>query len=821
MAKFFFFFFLCLCLLSWSITSITFTAAALSKKSIAELGEEEEDHINGRLKTYIIHVDSPKMVEKAEIFLEGLEKSMSKALTMISRSSSTTNNTNYYVVPRMIYSYKNILNGFAARLSEGQLSAIKANIPGFLHAIPDTIVPLATTHTPLFLGLLPAGGAASADMHGGGFSMIWNETVHFGRGVIVGVLDTGILPDHPSFSGDGMPSPPAKWKGRCDFNSSSSSISTCNNKIIGARTFLLGAEAKSSTTGEPRDTFGHGTHVASTAVGRFVGNASVLGNAAGTAVGMAPEAHLAVYKVCTERGCAGSDILAALDAAVEDGVDILSLSFGKADSKPFDQDPTAAGTLAAVEKGIFVCMAGGNDGPRESSISNEAPWMLTVGASTMDRTIRASVKLGNGAEYHGESLYQTSSQAAGASSQFLPLVYPGANGSSSAKFCSNNSSFVNVDVKGKIVVCDQGGGISRISKGEAVRAAGGAAFILASQEANAYTTLADAHVLLSSFVSFSDATKIKAYIASSSFPTAMIIPRGTLIGVGNIPAPTVAAFSSRGPSLQSKGILKPDIIGPGVNVLAGWPALGINDGDSNSPALMFNIISGTSMSTPHLSGIAALIKSAHPSWSPAMIRSALMTTAGNTNIAGQLIADEQLRWADLFSKGAGHVDPRRAINSPGLVYDIQPEDYIAYMCGLNYTDRQLAAVARRAVSCSSIKPIFDVELNYPSFSVEMGPSSTRKVSRTVTNVGQVQSTYKLEMVAPEGIEVDVSPVTLSFSRADQKLEYTVEFRRKSSTSTDNSAKKNKYAEGYLSWVSSDQLTIVRSAISITFIDTTQ
>ncbi|KAI0488418.1 hypothetical protein KFK09_028249 [Dendrobium nobile] len=578
--------------------------------------------------------------------------------------------------------------------------------PGFLFSTADTLVPLATTHTPEFLGLLSTAGVKPEGL--------WSES-DFGRGVIVAILDTGVMPNHPSFNDHGIGPPPEKWKGKCEFNASD-----CNNKIIGARAFLQGQTLGNNIgdAGSPLDTVGHGTHTASTAAGTFVANASALGSAQGTAVGMAPNAHLAVYKVCTDFGCAYTDILAGIDAAIEEGADVLSLSLG-GESMMFDLDPIAIGTFAAVEKGIFVSLAAGNSGPQHSSLSNEAPWMLTVGASTMDRAIQAKVKLGNGEEYEGESLYQTDLMAG----ELLLLVYPGASGSLPAKFCFNNS--LNMDVKGKIVICDRRDQMPRIQQGDVIKGAGGAGMILAAAQSDSYTTVAEAHVIPTSHVSYPAATKIKSYINTTGSPTATIIPQGTVIGFSSLHAPIMACFSSRGPSLQSKGILKPDIIGPGVSVLAGWPALPI--GPNNIPA-NFNMLSGTSMSTPHLSGIAALLKKANPTWSPAAIRSAIMTTAKNENTAGKPIQEEELNNADLFARGAGHVNPSNA-NNPGFVYDIQPSDYVAYLCGLNYNDTQVTVVTRRTVNCSTVDPIIDVELNYPTFSVEMRPGCSRKVNR--------------------------------------------------------------------------------------------
>jgi subtilisin family serine protease len=241
---------------------------------------------------------------------------------------------------------------------------------------------LQTTHTPLFLGFdaqhQGAGNVTSGDR---------------GAGVIIGVFDTGIFPDHPSFGDSGMPPAPSRWKGRCDFNGSA-----CNNKLIGARDFTT----ENVTNAPPVDEAGHGTHTASTAAVAVVPGAQVLGQATGVAAGMAPRAHIAVYKVFTEGGCSTADILAGVDAAVADGCDVISMSLG-GPSRQFHRDSIAIGTFGAMEKGVFVSMAAGNAGPESSTLLNEAPWMLTVAASTMDRSIRATVRLGNSLYFHGQS----------------------------------------------------------------------------------------------------------------------------------------------------------------------------------------------------------------------------------------------------------------------------------------------------------------------------------------------------------------------------------------------------------------------------------
>lgn len=268
----------------------------------------------------------------------------------------------------------------------------------------------------------------------------------------------------------------------------------------------------------------------------------------------------------------------------------------------------------------------------------------------------------------------------------------------------------------------------------------------------------------------------------------------------------VAAFSSRGPSLGSRGILKPDILGPGVNILAAWPASIENNTNTKSK---FNMISGTSMSCPHLSGVATLLKSAHPDWSPAAIKSAIMTIADVVNFARDPIEDEQFLPAKIFATGAGQVNPSRA-SDPGLVYDIKPEDSIPYLCGLNYTNRQVGVILKRRVDCSKESSIPEEQLNYPAFALTFELlSSSQTYTRTLTNVGEPKSSYSLEIVPPPGIEVRVEPKMLNFSELNQKIKYQVTFNRLSS------AANNTVVQGFLRWTS--QKHFVRSPIAVSLL----
>lgn len=722
------------------------------------------------LETYIVHVHPSPSSSKSLLTVEEREHWHKSFLPSDDVDSGET---------RLIYSYHNVISGFAARLTREELAEMESK-QGFLQANPDRLVPLLTTHTPEFLGL-------RQHEHG-----LWSDS-NFGKGIIIGVLDTGVNPNLPSFHDNGIiPPPPAKWKGSCEFGPS-----VCNNKLIGARNFIRGLNAmqqhSANLQAPPYDEEGHGTHTASTAAGMFVGNVSIEGQAKGTAVGMAPYAHVAIYKVCGKNGCADSDILAAMDSAIADGVDIMSLSLG-GPSQPFYSDSVAIGAFGATEKGIFVSCAAGNSGPSPSTLSNEAPWILTVGASTIDRKIRNMVKLGNGAQFYGESVHRPEGSP---STAVLPIVFPGSN-SSHAAVCAQGS-LSRINVTGKLVVCDAGT-VGRVEKGTVVKQAGGAAMIITNTKVQGYDTFADVHALPASHVSYVDGKKIKSYIDSASTPKASISFKGTVIG-RTVLAPVVPYFSSRGPNQADPNILKPDIVGPGMNILAAWPS------EIGTPGVKFNIISGTSMATPHLSGIAALLKSSHPDWSPAAIKSAIMTTATKTTNNHTLIPNQNLKPADLFAAGSGHVNPSTA-SHPGLIYDIRTGDYIAYLCGLQYTDDQVSAVARRAIKCSNIKPVPGVELNYPSFVVLLSDRERVKATRTVTNVGEPRSTYNVQVKAPRGTSVTVHPKKLAFSHAKETASYTVTFAGTGSAGGGNS-------EGYLRWISTDKKYVVNSPIMVT------
>ncbi|CAN6238910.1 unnamed protein product [Urochloa humidicola] len=697
---------------------------------------------------------------------------------------------------RLIYSYRHVVNGFAARLTADEVRAMSTK-DWFVKAIPEKTYRLMTTHTPQMLGLSGAGDAAAAG------SGLW-KTSNMGEGIIIGVLDDGIRPGHPSFDAAGMKPPPAKWKGRCDFNAT-----VCNNKLIGARSFYESAKWKWRGVDDPVlpvSEGSHGTHTASTAAGAFVPGASALGNGLGTASGMAPRAHVALYQVCFElegnKGCDRDDILAALDDAVEDGVDVLSLSLGDDEAGDFAYDPIALGGYTAISRGVFVSAAAGNMGPDHATVANEAPWLLTVAAATTDRRFLATVKLGDGAELDGESLFQPKN--------FLSVQRPLVRDLSDGK-CSDEKVLTPQHVGGKIVVCDSGGNLTSLEMGAALREAGAAGMVVITVEELGSVIQPKAHALPASQVTYAAGQKIRAYMNSTAIPTGELVLRGTVLG--NRDSPVVPAFSSRGPSKQNQGILKPDITGPGVNIIAGVPKpAGLMAPPPDPLAAKFDVLSGTSMAAPHLSGIAAVLKSAHPTWTPAAIKSALITTANPTDRAGKPIAAHDGAPADLLTVGAGFVDPVRALR-PGLVYDLTAADYVPYLCGLGYSDAEVNSIIHPMppVACAGMRAVAQKDLNYPTITafLDREPYAVT-VARVVTNVGRPRSVYVAKVEVPAELAVTVAPATLRFKKVNQAKSFTVTIRPAAA----GKPREKGIAEGKLEWVSSDN--VVRTPILVSF-----
>ncbi|XP_050228703.1 subtilisin-like protease SBT5.3 [Mercurialis annua] len=658
----------------------------------------------------------------------------------------------------IFYSYTNYINGFAATLEDDEVDEISKR-PEVVSVFPNEVNELHTTRSWEFLGLERNSQIPPESP--------WHKA-RFGEDVIIANLDTGVWPESESFNDEGMGPIPSKWKGGCDTNDGVK----CNRKLIGARYFNKGFEAGTgirlnSTFNTARDIDGHGTHTLATAGGGFVSGANLFGSANGTAKGGSPHARVASYKVCWP-GCYDADILAAFDAAIHDGVDILSISLG---SRPRDyfNHGISVGSFHAVKNGILVVCSAGNSGPFITA-SNVAPWILTVAASTIDRAFPSDVTLGNNKTFKGFS-FNTNSLPA---KKFYPLVYSAdakaVNVSASrARYCISGS-LEPTKVKGKIVYCEEGL-VPSVEKSLEVANAGGAAMILANQFSSE-TIIPDPHFLPTSVVSANDGFSILAYLYNTKSAIAYI-SGGT--EVGEVAAPLMASFSSPGPNAITPEILKPDITAPGVDILAAWTgALGPSSQPIDKRKVEFNIISGTSMSCPHVSGVAGLLKTLHPDWSPAAIRSAIMTTAKTRSNIRQPMYTDSFEMASPLNYGSGHIWPSRAMD-PGLVYDLNYKDYLNFLCSIGYNKTQISAFVDKSFNCPSANTSL-LNFNYPSITVP-NLSGTVTLTRTLKNVG-TPGVYTVRIDAPNGISVEVEPVSLKFDNVKEEKSFNVTLKAK-------------------------------------------
>ncbi|KAL0000608.1 hypothetical protein SO802_014389 [Lithocarpus litseifolius] len=571
---------------------------------------------NGAKKSYVVYMGAHS--HQFDASLQELDSVTNSHLDLLGSFVGST----VKAKDAIIYSYTRHINGFAAMLDEKEAAEI-AKDPNVISVFPNLPRKLHTTRSWEFLGLTKAGQIPD--------SSAW-KVGRFGEDVVIGTLDTGAWPESRSFQDTGFGPVPAKWRGICQPGHEDGV--RCNRKLIGVRYFNKGYAAALRTPlneslNSARDLEGHGTHTLSTAGGNFVPNASILNIGNGTASGGSPRARVAAYKVCwpeteTAGGCYDADIMAAVDAAISDGVDVLSMSIGGSAGNEFSTDAIAIGSFHAVTNNIAVVCSAGNAGPTRETVTNVAPWIFTVGASTTDRDFANYVSLGNKKQIKGTS-FSASGMPGG---KFYPLVSAAnaniANVSTTSALLCFAGSLDPIKVKGKVVLCLRGEN-ARVEKGTECLRAGAVGMILANNVTDEDDLSADPHVLPASHISYTDGQIIFAYLDSTKNPTASITDVKTLLGVK--PAPIMAAFSSRGPSNIEPKILKPDITAPGVSILSAYTEAVSPTGLVNDKRRFpYAVLSGTSMSCPHVAGIVGLLKTRYPHWSPSAIKSAIMTT---------------------------------------------------------------------------------------------------------------------------------------------------------------------------------------------------
>ncbi|GAB4824344.1 hypothetical protein Ancab_007232 [Ancistrocladus abbreviatus] len=638
----------------------------------------------------------------------------------------------------LIRSYTKSFNGFAAKLTEQEKERL-SSMKDVVSVFPSTKLQPLTTRSWDFMGL----------------SNTVQRNQSLESDIIIGVIDTGIWPESESFSDVGLGPIPKKWKGTCEREANF----TCNNKLIGAKLYTYDKTM--------RDTIGHGTHTASMAAGTVVKNASFYGLAQGTAKGGVPSAKIAAYKVCDSVGCDEYAILAAFDDAISDGVDLITVSIGGQYPAAIHRDAVAIGSFHAAVKGILTVQSAGNHGNFTGSVISVAPWVFSVAASTTDRHIIDKVVLGDGKTLIGDSVNSFTLE------EQAPLVL-GKDVAWGQGYCTDVqaelcwSTCLNPSlVKGKIVLCGQHEELNPAGRAvnEASRAGAlGAITVTKMKNVSFLVPLPAAGLSLDDFAA------VRSHTKATKSPTARILKSEVL---NDTAAPTVAPFSSRGPNYIAADILKPDITAPGVDILAAFsPAAPVTTSPTDKRSVKYSILSGTSMSCPHVAGAAAYVKSLHPNWSPSAIKSALMTTAqpmSATKNPGAEFVD------GAFAYGSGHVNPVKAAD-PGLVFEASTADYIQFLCGLGYTQEKIQEVTGEKTSCPKGKVWFPNDVNYPSFAARVSEtkSFSIKFHRTVTNVGVANSTYKANIDSNDSkLIIKVEPEVLSFKSLNETKSFDV------------------------------------------------
>ncbi|HEX6755350.1 MAG TPA: S8 family serine peptidase [Mycobacteriales bacterium] len=674
--------------------------------------------------------------------------------------------------------YSVTFNGFAASMTAGD-AALLARTAGVTAVVKDERRKLDTTRTPEFLGLTRPGGI---------WEQLGGPAKGAGAGIVVGSLDSGLWPESPSVAPLVKPKPVSRFHGTCQLGESWDA-SDCTTKVVGARYYTAGVTAgvgdiKTVFPYEylsARDADGHGTHTATTAAGNYGVPVTVAGQDFGKASGMAPNARISTYKICWGRteaaaGCYTSDSVQAIEDATTDGVDVINFSISG--SRTSSVDPVEVAFFGAADAGVFVATSAGNNGPGATTVAHNSPWLTTVAAGTLDRSATKSVTLGNGATYTGVGL--------GPAVPSSPLILSSAAALDGAPATDARLCFTGTldpaKTTGKIVVCDRGVN-ARTDKSKEVQRAGGVGMVLVNVAPSSLN--ADVHYVPTVHLNEVDGAAVKAY-AGGAGPTASL---GAGVLQFGSKAPQVAAFSSRGPALAADGdLLKPDVMAPGVDVLAGVSPDG-HDGR------LFDFVSGTSMSSPHVAGLAALLIQRHPGWSPMAVKSALMTTASLTDNKGAPISTDTGGTAGAFDYGSGHVDVNGAAD-PGLVYDSTATDWIRFLCGSG----QLTPTGSTCTAYGRIDPS---DLNQPNIAI--GALAGRQtVTRTVSDVSGRAGSYTVQVTAPAGVTVSVSPQTIKIP-AGGKASYQVTFTR-------TTAAFNSFVLGSLTWTSGRYA--VRSQVAV-------
>ncbi len=622
---------------------------------------------------------------------------------------------------KIIHRYDKVFTG-ASMVLAGEKIADVASLEGVTGVYLDEVRYIDTDASPEFIGA-PAvwdalGGQGSA-----------------GEGVVLGVLDSGIWPEHPSFSDPdplGKPyDPPSGGPYTCDFGNTGWNPNdvpfACNNKLIGAYTFLDTYKAvvglkpydPVDNTGEfdsARDSDGHGTHTTSTAGGNAGVAATVLGQSYGTVSGITPRAHIIMYRVCagSSGSCYASDSAAAVEQAILDGVDVLNFSIGGGGS-PYS-DIVSLAFLSAYENGVFVACSAGNSGPGADTVGHREPWVTTVAASTQSRSFEGQLHLEAGGDTLDLTGVSITNDVTG--DVVLGADYGDPNCGSAD---SVNPFPPGTFTANQIVVCERGF-TARVEKSYNVWQAGAGGMIFYNPTVQ--SLVSDNHFVPTVHLDNVAGAAVLDFMSTHTGVVGTIDGGNVVFGQGDV----MAAFSSRGGPGQTLGISKPDITAPGIQTLAGHtPMPGfVPEGATGPTGELFQAIAGTSMSSPHIAGAGALLKALHPDWTPGQIKSALMTTAWSDGV----VKEDSVTPADPFDYGSGRVNLNKA-GDPDLTISATAQDFVDHEDDLWNT-------------------------NYPSLYVPVMPGRVI-VQRTVHNELANTGWWQLSVDSPDDVDVYVQP----------------------------------------------------------------
>ncbi len=669
---------------------------------------------------------------------------------------------------RRANTYTNTLNGFSVR-TDAQGAAALAKQPGVAvvmedelrqpQAIADSVAaaqanPTGVNDLQKFLGLQDGAYANGLT----------------GEGVVVGVIDSGIWPEQPMLSDDGtFPAAPAldaSERSACDFGNRAwnkdDKVFTCNNKLIGARAFLdtykaqvgLGRDEFDSA----RDDSGHGTHTATTAAGNANVQSMIFGVEKDIVSGIAPRAQVIAYKALGAGGGFTSDLSAAIDQAVADGVDVINYSVGGG-ARVVSADTISF--LFAANAGVFASVSAGNSGPGPRTIGgpSNVPWVTSVGATTHPRNYAGEIALGNGQVFKGTSVTKGTGWKG---------VVDGARvGSAATSGYCVAGSLNPARVSGKIVLCERGLN-GRVAKSAEVKRAGGVGMVLFNA-VDVDTKFSDTFFVPTVMMDKTPGEALRTYANTTTGARAKI----TNTGIDSLwhDSPTVTYFSSRGETVPNGDIIKPDISAPRAQIMAGNTPK--PSGGDQPAGQLWQAIAGTSMSAPVVAGSYALIKQAHPTWSAGAAKSALMTQAFTA-----VRDNDRVSPADPFDTGSGMAmlgapDAKGSTFQPGLVYNTGFNDYLGFLCA-----EGREAFSNPTATCASLAaagiPTTAPNLNYPSIGMEAVPGRLT-VKRTVRNVSSAEITATARISAPAGYTVTVSPATITVAPgASKTFEVTVQ-----------------------------------------------